>query len=64
MEATESQVLEVKGILCTDSRGGYDAIEVNESPLLGLSNMRAALQAFQLKDLFDGWHPTTTLRMP
>ena len=39
-----------KGILCTDSRGGYDAIEINESPLLGLSNMRAALQPFQLRD--------------
>ena len=50
VEGTESQVLEVKGILCTDSRGGYDAIEVNESPLLGLSNMRAALQAFQPKE--------------
>ena len=40
----------LKGILCTDSRGGYDAVEVNESPLLGLSNLRAALQAFQLRD--------------
>ena len=40
----------VKGILCTDSRGGYDAVERNESPWLGLSNMRAALQAFQLRD--------------
>ena len=27
-----------------------NAVEVNESPLLGLSNMRAALQAFQLRD--------------
>ena len=25
-------------------------MEVNESPLLGLSNMRAALQAFQLRE--------------
>ena len=46
----EEQACLVGGILCTDSRGGYDAIEVNESPLLGLSNMRAALQAFQLRD--------------
>ncbi|MCG8453447.1 MAG: hypothetical protein MI717_09735, partial [Spirochaetales bacterium] len=46
----EGQACMVSGILCTDSRGGYDAIEVNESPLLGLSNMRAALQAFQLRD--------------
>eukprot|EP00439_Symbiodinium_sp_Y106_P052071 s332_g6.t4 len=46
----ENQAMTVKGILCTDSRGGYDAVERNESPLLGLSNMRAALQAFQLRD--------------
>ena len=45
----ENQIARIKGILCTDSRGGYDAVEVNESPLLGLSNMRAALQAFQLR---------------
>ena len=46
----EQQVLALRGIVCTDSRGGYDAVEINESPLLGLSNMRAALQAFQLRD--------------
>ena len=40
----------VRGVLCTDSRGGYDAMEINESPMLGLSNMRSALQAFQLRD--------------
>ena len=48
--AAEEQACAVAGVLCTDSRGGYDAVEVNESPLLGLSNMRAALQAFQLRD--------------
>ncbi|CAE7826829.1 GIP [Symbiodinium sp. CCMP2456] len=46
----EKQVEGINGILCTDSRGGYDAVERNESPLLGLSNIRAALQAFQLRD--------------
>ena len=46
----EHQSLMVKGILCTDSKEGFDAVEVNESPLLGLSNMRSALQAFQLRD--------------
>ena len=46
----ENQVVLVKGVLCTDSRGGYDAVERNESPLLGLSNLRSALQAFQLRD--------------
>ena len=35
------------GILCADSHG-YE-VEVNEGPLLGLSNMRSALQAFQGK---------------
>ena len=35
---------------CTDSEGGFDAAEANESPLLVLSNLRAALQAFQLRD--------------
>ncbi|CAE7822031.1 unnamed protein product, partial [Symbiodinium sp. CCMP2456] len=50
VQNAERQVLRVRGVLCTDSRGGYDAVEVNESPLLGLSNMRAALQAFQLRD--------------
>ncbi|CAE7443123.1 Cacna1h [Symbiodinium natans] len=49
VEVVEKQILGIKGILCTDSKGGYDAVEVNESPLLGLSNMRAALQAFQLR---------------
>ena len=46
----EQQIMQVRGVLCTDSRGGYDAVEVNESPLLGLSNLRAALQAFQLRE--------------
>ena len=50
VDLTEQQALKIKGVLCTDSRGSYNAIEVNESPLLGLSNMRAALQAFQLRD--------------
>ena len=49
VDIVENQIRDIKGILCTDSKGGYDAVEVNESPLLGLSNMRAALQAFQLR---------------
>ena len=44
----EEIVRRVHGVLCTDSRGGFDAVEVNESPLLGLANLRSALQAFQL----------------
>eukprot|EP00434_Breviolum_minutum_P014147 symbB.v1.2.012474.t1/scaffold861.1/size176854/4 len=50
VETAENQAGLIRGVLCTDSRGGYDAVEFNESPLLGLSNMRAALQAFQLRD--------------
>ena len=46
----EQQVSRVRGVVCTESRGGFDAVELNESPLLGLSNMRAALQAYQLRD--------------
>ena len=49
VDVVERQIAGIKGVLCTESRGGYDAVEVNESPLLGLSNMRAALQAFQLR---------------
>ena len=40
----------MRGVRCTDSRGGFDAAEVNESLLLGLRNLRAALQVFQLRD--------------
>ena len=36
--AAEEQACAVAGILCTDSRGGYDAVKVNVCPLLGLSN--------------------------
>ena len=48
VDAMEEIVRRVHGVLCTDSRGGFDAVEVNESPLLGLANLRSALQAFQL----------------
>ena len=50
VEWAERQVRAVRGILCTDSRGGYDAVQVNESPMLGLSNTRSALQAMQLRE--------------
>ena len=38
------------GIVGTDSKGGYDAINKNEGPLLGLSNIRSAIQGFQLRE--------------
>jgi hypothetical protein len=40
----------VPGIIGTDSKGGYDAIELNESANLGLSNARSAFQGFQMKE--------------
>ena len=40
----------VKGILATDCKGGFDAVMYNESPMLGLSNARSALQALQLRE--------------
>ena len=43
----------VKGIVGTDSCGGYDAINKNEEPLLGMSNARSALQAFQVREQLD-----------
>ena len=45
-----NEVKIVPGLLCTDSKGGYDAIQLNESANLGLSNARAAVQAYQLKE--------------
>ena len=39
----------VSAILATDSRGGYDAVHKNESPNLGLSCARSAVQAHSLK---------------
>ena len=56
----EDTVKQTPGIVCTDSRGGYDAVQLHESPLLGLSNMRAALQAFQVKQSLQ--RSGTTLR--
>ena len=43
-------VRNVAGINVTDSKGGFDAINKNESPLLGLSNARSALQGYQLRE--------------
>ena len=50
VEKAEAAAKKVHGVLCTDSRGGFDAVELNESPLLGLSNLRSALQVFQLRN--------------
>ena len=45
-------VQRIKGTVATDSKGGFDAITLQEGPLLGLSNVRAAIQAFQLESFF------------
>ena len=49
LTASVREVRMIHGLLGTDSRGGYDSIIINQSPLLGLSNIRAALQAEYLK---------------
>ena len=41
------------GIVATDSKGGYDAVKLNEGSTLGLSNSRTAVQAYQLKQNFQ-----------
>ena len=40
----------IKGLLVTDSKGVYDAVHRNESGILGLSNARAAVQAYAVKE--------------
>ena len=50
LQASETEAKRVPGLLGADSKGGYDRIMINESPMLGLSNTRAAIQAFQLKE--------------
>ena len=50
LHASEEEAKLVLGLLGSDPKGGYDSIMVNESPMLGLSNTRSAIQAFQLKE--------------
>ena len=49
-------VQRIKGIVATDSKGGFDAITLQEGPICWASQMsvqiRAAIQAFQLKSFF------------
>eukprot|EP00434_Breviolum_minutum_P013481 symbB.v1.2.011883.t2/scaffold806.1/size231046/10 len=46
-------VKHVEGINGTDSKGGFDAVKRNEGPLLGLTNARSALQAYQLREQLE-----------
>ena len=50
LQKANEMVKWVGGILATDSKGAFDAINKSEGPLLGLSNMRSALQGYQLKE--------------
>ena len=50
LEASGNEVKLISALLDTDRKGGYGSIVVNELPLLGLANTRAALQAHQLKE--------------
>ena len=53
MQHADLAVSSVSGIVATDSKGGFDAVTLQEGPYLGLSNVRAAIQAFQLKQSFN-----------
>ena len=53
LDQAEAQVRLVKGIVGTDSKGGFDAVTLQEGPYLGLSNARSAVQAFQIKQSFE-----------
>ena len=46
---SERLVRQVTGVVATDSKGGFDAVTLQEGAYLGLSNVRAAIQAQQLK---------------
>lgn len=50
LDKANSMVQFVVGILATDSKGAFDAINKNEGPLLGLSNVHSALQGYQLRE--------------
>jgi hypothetical protein len=45
-------VQQVKGLVVSDSKGGYDAVEINETSNLGLQSTRTAVQAYQIKQNF------------
>lgn len=49
--SAETEARQLSGIVGTDNNGGYNSIMMNESSLLGLTNitnMKAAIQAKQL----------------
>ena len=56
LDNANSLVKFVPGVVATDSKGVYDAVNRHEGPLLGLSNARAALQGYQLKEQLSESH--------
>jgi hypothetical protein len=48
----EACIQQVKGLVASDSKGGYDAVERNETANLGLQSTRTAVQAYQIKQNF------------
>jgi hypothetical protein len=48
----EACIRQVKGLVVSDSKGGYDAVETNETSNLGLQSTRTAVQAYQIKQNF------------
>ena len=53
LNRASSMVRCVGGIVGTDSKGGFDAVTRSEGPMLGLTNARSALQAYQLREQLD-----------
>ena len=70
VEIAEKQALVVKGILCTDSKGGYDAVETNESPLdcQTCELLSRHFNFVRISDepewIFDGWRLIMTSPTP
>ena len=56
LDTANRMVRYLPGIVGTDSKGGYDAINKNEGPLLGLSNIRSPIQGFQLREQLGESH--------
>ena len=48
-ERAKACVAQVRGILATDSKGGFDAVTAQESASLGKKDERSAIEALQLK---------------
>ena len=52
-ERAKACVAQVRGILATDSKGGFDAVTAQESASLGMKDERSAIEALQLKQRLE-----------